>query len=340
MSRTIRIAAIQLPAWTEGETPAARYRSRCQTVLHWLAEAGTEGADMVCLGETCTGEETIEQLDSARFIHKVTALAAQYQMNIILPVAGLVDGLRRNVALVIDRTGAIAGRYYKVHPTRREIQDGVEPGDHFPVFQLDFGCVGVAICHDLSFPESARVLALRGAEIIVWPTWWSGWGEELCYAVIRSRAIDNSVWLVTASFGIPDEQAWRPGMVLGRSGVIGPDGVILSSAGRYVGMSLCAIDLDKPRLAHAFAWNEDGDFWTSVLADRRPDAYTPITDPALVIPAVPPEQRLLRAVRGQIPSKQAMPVRPVAGITETSVPEPKEIAPHERTTQSEANPLA
>jgi predicted amidohydrolase len=196
------------------------------------------------------------------------------------------------------------------------MSDGVIPGDDFPVFNLDFGCVGVAICHDLSFPESTRVMALRGAEVIVWPTWWSGWGEELCYAVIRSRAIDNGAWLVTASFGIPDEQAWRPGMILGRSGVIGPDGVILSSVGRYVGMAITEIDLDKPRLAHAFAWGEEGDFWTSVLADRRPDAYGAITATNLVIAAETPSERKLRAVRGQIP------ITPLPTATPAAAPVP------------------
>ena len=312
MSRNVRIAAVQLPAWSEGDTPAARYQYRCQAALYWLKQAGEAGADLVCLGETCTGEEVIEDAYTNSFTQQAAALAVQYQMNVILPIAGLVEGVRRNVALVIDRSGTIAGHYLKVHPTRREMSDGAIPGDNFPVFNLDFGCVGVAICHDLSFPESTRVLALRGAEILVWPTWWSGWGEELCYAVIRSRAIDNGAWLVTASFGIQDEKAWRPGMVLGRSGVIAPDGLILSNAGRYVGMAITEIDLDKPRLAHAFSFGDEGDFWTSVLADRRPDAYGAITDPDFVIPAVPPAERSLLAVRGQIPLASTPTSEPVA----------------------------
>lgn len=302
MSRNVRIAAIQLPAWLEGETPQERYQQRCQSVLNWIEQAGSAGADLVCLGETCTGEEVIEDAFESEFVRQATALAATYQMNLILPIAAMAYGIRRNVALVIDRSGTIVGHYFKVHPTRREMSDGAIAGDDLPVFNLDFGCVGVAICHDLSFPESTRVLALRGAEIIVWPTWWSGWGEELCYAVIRSRAIDNGAWFVTASFGIPDQEAWRPGMILGRSGVIGPDGLILSSVGRYVGMVMTDVDLDKPRLAHSFVWGEDGDFWTSVLGDRRPDAYGAIADPDLAIPAVPPGERKVRAERGQIPN--------------------------------------
>ncbi len=282
-----------------------RYNHRCQSVLDWIERAGSAGVDLVCLGETCTGEEVIEDAFDSDFTRKATALAATYQTNLILPIAARVQGIRRNVALVIDRKGTIVGHYLKVHPTRREMSDGAIPGDDLPVFNLDFGCVGVAICHDLSFPESTRVLALRGAEIIVWPTWWSGWGEELCYAVIRSRAIDNGTWLVTASFGIPDQEAWRPGMILGRSGVIGPDGQILSSVGRYVGMNITEVDLNKPRLAHSFAWGEEGDFWTAVLADRRPDVYGAITDPDLVIPALKPSERDVLAVRGQIPKTTA-----------------------------------
>lgn len=317
MSRPVRIAAVQLPAWQEGENAVARHSQRCATVLYWLDQAGAAGADLVCLGETCTGEEVLENALHGNFTAAVAARAAQHRMNVILPVAGMVEGVRRNVAVVIDRSGAQIGHYLKVHPTRRELIDGVVPGDDFPVFHLDFGCVGVAICHDLSFPESTRVLALRGAEVIVWPTWWSGWGEELCYAVIRSRAIDNGAWLVTASFGIPVDQAWRPGMILGRSGVIGPDGVILSSAGRYVGMSLCDIDLDQTRLAHAFSWSEDGDFWTSVLADRRPDAYGALSDPAYRIPALPPPDRPTRAVRGPhhpTPAQAGPPSSPSNGV--------------------------
>src|SRR5690606_28136658 len=151
-------------------------------------------------------------VDGGPTVTLACTLARQYKMHIVLPVVATVEGVLRNVALMIDRHGAIVGRYLKVHPTRREMSKGIVPGDDFPVFDLEFGRVGVCICHDLSFPESTRVLGLRGAEIIVWPTWWSGWGEELCYAVIQSRAIDNGVWLVTSSFGTPAHRAWKPGM--------------------------------------------------------------------------------------------------------------------------------
>src|SRR5262245_11640600 len=106
MTRNVRIAAIQLPAWLEGNSPAERYYHRCQTVLHWIEEAGRAGADLVCLGETCTGEEVIEDAFASDIVRQAMSLAASNHMNIILPIAAIVDGTRRNVALVIDRSGA------------------------------------------------------------------------------------------------------------------------------------------------------------------------------------------------------------------------------------------
>jgi len=288
MTRNVTIAAIQLPVWSEGETDAQRKRFRVERIMHWLEEAGKAKADLACLGETCTGEIEVEDAYTGPTTRMVQKLASHYQMHVVLPLHARVNGILRNTALIIDDQGQIVGRYDKVHPTRRELRDGVIPGSDFPVFDLAFGRVGVCICHDLSFPESTRVLGLRGAEIIVWPTYWSGWGEELCYAVIKSRAIDNGAWLVNTTFGIESHKAWRPGMILGRSGVIAPDGLILSNAGRYVGMALCTIDLDRPRIAHDFSFPGDNDARTSLLADRRPDAYGPLIDPSLVIPPAPP----------------------------------------------------
>jgi predicted amidohydrolase len=305
MARNVKIATLQLPAWTEGKTAAERKQFRVDALQHWLEEAGREGADLVCMGETCTGEQLIEDAYTGPATRMVQGMAAHDNMHVIFPIRCQVEGVIHNSALVIDHKGNIVGRYDKVHPTRSELGAGTVAGNDFPVFDLAFGRVGVCICHDLSFPESTRVLGIRGAEIIVWPHWWSGWGEELCMAVIQSRAIDNGAWLAQVTFGTQDGTAWQPGMIMGRSGVVAPDGLILSSAGRYVGMSAVTVDLDKPRLAHSFTWpNEDDDIRESILADRRPDAYAPLADPSYVIPAVPPKERNQQPARALTPALQ------------------------------------
>ncbi|MGI8913288.1 MAG: carbon-nitrogen hydrolase family protein [Chloroflexota bacterium] len=291
MPRTVNIGAVQLPTWTEGTTAQTRKAWHLAQIEHWLHAAGRAGVDIVCFGETATTYGVHAAADDADIFEDAyhgpaaqlaARLARDYAMAVVLPIAARDQGRLHNLALVFDRRGNITGHYAKVHPTRTEMAQGIEAGDSFPVFDLDFGRIGICICHDLSFPESTRALALGGAEIIFWPHWWSGWGEELCTAVIKSRAIDNAAYLVQVSFGQPDGKAWRPGLVLGNSGVVGPDGLILSSAGRYVGLSQVTIDLDKPRIAHCFSVVDETVFRDSMLADRRPDAYAIITDASRV----------------------------------------------------------
>jgi predicted amidohydrolase len=291
MARLVTIAALQLPAWTQGETAVERKAFHVAHIEEWLNAAGRVGADIVCLGETSTTSgvdaprtdaEIFEDAYGGPTARLAGQIARAHRMHVVLPIAARHAGRLQNLALVIDRAGRVVGHYAKVHPTRLEMTRGIEEGDDFPVFDLDFGRIGVVICHDLSFPESTRVLGLKGAEIIFWPSWWSGWGEELCYAVIKSRAIDNAAYIVHVSFGQPPKRAWRPGQVLGRSGVIGPDGLILSNAGRGVGMALATVDLDQPRLAQSFTWGDEAEFRAEMLADRRPHAYRLIADESIV----------------------------------------------------------
>jgi predicted amidohydrolase len=77
-----------------------------------------------------------------------------------------------------------------------EINGGLAPGSEYPVFDTDFGKVGMMICWDVSYPDVARELAARGAEIILMPIW--GGNETLC----KARAIENQVPLVISSYDL------------------------------------------------------------------------------------------------------------------------------------------
>ena len=74
-----------------------------------------------------------------------------------------------NTAVLLDRTGKLMGKYRKVYLPREEIQGGLTPGNDFPVFDTDFGKVGMMICWDVEYADPARALALNGAEIILLP---------------------------------------------------------------------------------------------------------------------------------------------------------------------------
>jgi predicted amidohydrolase len=112
-------------------------------------------------------------------------------------VAGILekDGpVLYNTAVLIDRDGKLAGKYRKVSLPREEIEGGVTPGDDFPVFDTDFGRIGIMICWDVFFPEPARMLSLKGAEMIFMPIW----GGNLTLS--RARAIENQIYLVSSTY--------------------------------------------------------------------------------------------------------------------------------------------
>ena len=296
MSRTVTIAAVQLPSVSEGADNDERQEHNFRVAGHWLSGAGERGADIACLGETfnITGLELSAANAAAtvgdalgRAVERLGAVARRRRMAVIAPVLTVLDGQLRNVAAVIDRDGACAGHYAKVHCIENERALGVVPGDAWPVFDLDFGRIGIQICHDNSFPESARCLALAGAEVVFWPHVMGGWGGEFMDILLRSPAVHNGVYHVPVCYGCPPDRAWRPGMLIGRSSVIGPDATIVADSGRHPGMAIARVDLDAPRLAADFTRGGDYVWRIDMHNDRRPDTYAAITEPVRSRPQAP-----------------------------------------------------
>ena len=133
-----------------------------------------------------------------------------------------------NTAILIDRQGKLVGKYRKLYVPREEIEGGVTPGADCPVFETDFGKVGMMICWDVQYVEPAQRLALGGAEIILLPIW--GGNETL----IKARAIENSVFVVTCGYDVP---SW----------IIDPTGKVLdeASAASGSGVAVARIDLER-----------------------------------------------------------------------------------------------
>jgi predicted amidohydrolase len=102
-----------------------------------------------------------------------------------------------NAAVIVDRRGNLVAKQRKVHPYWPEEPLGVSPGDTFEVFSLDFGVVGIMICYDSWWPESARLLALKGAEVILFPN--AGYEEK----ILPARAIDNNVFVIASTLYSP-----------------------------------------------------------------------------------------------------------------------------------------
>lgn len=196
MSRVIRVATVQPPNERSGSTWQERKASNVQIALDMLEKAVYEKADIACLPECFPtrglGDEAVDPLQVADAVggevfEQLATFARQYSIYLVAPVTEKGPGGLRNAAWVMDRQGGLVGTYYKVHCTEGERKEGIIPGDSWPVFDLELGRIGIMICHDNSFPESARCLALNGAEIVFWPHVQSGWGGELWDITLRSR---------------------------------------------------------------------------------------------------------------------------------------------------------
>jgi predicted amidohydrolase len=131
-----------------------------------------------------------------------------------------------NTAVLIDREGKLAGKYRKVSLPREEIDGGITPGNSYPVFDTDFGRIGMMICWDLEFPEVARQLAVQGAEVIFMPIW----GGNLTLA--SARAIENQIWLVSSTYDM-------------KTGVFDRKGELIAEANEQYPVAVAELDLNK-----------------------------------------------------------------------------------------------
>lgn len=181
------------------------------------------------------------------------------------------EGLYNSVAL-IGPCGAI-GRYRKQHLLMLGADRFVMPGGPSPrVFDTPLGRIGLMTCYDLRFPESARVLALAGADIIAMPTNWPVSATVLADHVTRVRALENRVFLAVADR--PDVEAGAP--FLGRSQIIDPDGRILVDGGDRVGVFEAEVDVTIARRKRIVV--TAGSYELDPIADRRPELYSALTD--------------------------------------------------------------
>ncbi len=124
-----------------------------------------------CLG--LPDEWQFEPLDGPT-LAAMSAKARQHGMYVVCPLPTLEEGVRYNSSVLLGRDGRIAGVYHKNFPTHMELDMGIVPGTETPVFETDFGRVGLAICFDLNYREVAIGLCENRAELVIWSSMWRG----------------------------------------------------------------------------------------------------------------------------------------------------------------------
>ncbi len=283
---TLPVAVVQLRPDPDPEE--SRRRS-----AEWIRAAARAGARLVLLPELHQGPYFPQREDPAAFdrAEPVPGPSTAYfgrlarELGLVLVISLFerrLDGLYHNTAVVLERSGDIAGRYRKMHiPDDPGFYEKYyfTPGDlGFTPIHTSVGRLGVLVCWDQWFPEAARLMALAGAELLLYPTA-IGWDpadddaeqdrqRDAWQTVQRGHAVANHLPVLTANrtgfepAGAPDGAGIR---FWGGSFITGPQGEWLARAGTDEETVLHAeLDLARgPRLRRIWPF----------LRDRRVDAY-------------------------------------------------------------------
>jgi N-carbamoylputrescine amidase len=272
----VKVAAVQMLGYDKTDLPRPGY-DPCEAVVPYIERAATDGAQLVVFPEYLLGRISVpgphtERIGKAAAAGKIYVVVGCWEV--------FDDGTFANTALLFDRSGEIAGKYRKVHaavdqsegqppwsrpPQGKDIdwfltndpEWKMERGRDFPVFDLDFGRVGILTCYDGWFPETARILSLKGAEILVWINGRKGTVEDF---LVKSAMFQDEVAMVATN------QAYGSGTMIGQW----PAEILAACTEPGEGYITATIDLERVRHARQNSRNR---------RQRRPDAYGEIVRP-------------------------------------------------------------
>jgi predicted amidohydrolase len=269
-----KIAAVQMDC-----TFADKPRNLTVIRAH-LAEAAQNGAKLVIFPECALPgycfDSKAEAMPHAEPIPgpSTQALASDCRRFNVHVVVGLLEtaGDRLFNACTLIGPGGVIATYRKVHLPFLGVDRFTTPGDQpFAVHDIGGLCVGMNICYDGSFPESARCLMLRGADLIVLPTNWPTGAISTARTLIPARAMENHVYYAAVN-RVGSERGFR---FIGMSRVLGCTGEFLTVSENDEPTILYAeIDPEKARNKHLV--HIPGKYELHRANDRRPEMYGPI----------------------------------------------------------------
>ena len=283
-SGTVRVAAVQakrrLVDWRlkdAAEVLAAvdKNLTELEQIVH---KAGEQKCNVLAFPEDTLGllnwygmneERAKDVLPEAvsRMLKRLGHTAASHDMSLVVCSDFIEsDGKTYNTAFFLGRDGKEIGRYQKTCPTWSE-SGSRSRGKSLPVFTTpDLGTVGMLICYDLVFPETARCLALAGADVIFFPTMGGAavGDDDIGLQALRVRAAENQVYLVVAFRG-------------SGSMIISPRGKILARAEGQDGLAVADINPLEGRQG-GDAMNHQRDMRARLFRERNPAAFGLLTE--------------------------------------------------------------
>ena len=271
----VKVAAVQISGYDKGDVPREGY-DPTEAIVPYIHRAGQDGVQLVVFPEYVLGRIPVPGPTTG----KIAAAAEQNRIYVIVGCWELYDdGEYANTALVFGRDGKIVGKYHKTHaavdkwegnpPWSKPLQGKdrawfiendpewtMQRGKSLPVFEFDFGKVGIMTCDDGWFPEPARILSLNGAEIIVWI---NGRGGSIEDFIVKSIAFQSHVAMIATN------QAYGSGTMITDERTR----ILQRCPDRTESYITATIDLDRVRQRRAFSRN---------FQQRRPDLYQRLTD--------------------------------------------------------------
>ncbi|MFC2025492.1 carbon-nitrogen hydrolase family protein [Chloroflexota bacterium] len=278
MPGKVKIAAVQMAPKIMGNSV------NLDKILLETRNTAKNGADLVVFPECAlTGyifasrEEAIPFMETIPGPSTDRLVACCQELGVHVSVGLLeIDADRCfNAAILIGSQGLI-GKYRKNHLPFLGIDRFLDYGDKpFQVYGTPIGNIGLHICYDCNFPESARVMTLLGADILALPTNWAEGREKIANYVVNARAFENKVHLVAVN-RVGKERGSR---FIGGSKIVNASGDTLVQASSDDEEIIYAeVSLAEARQKRTVI--KTGEFETDFINDRRPELYGEITKAA------------------------------------------------------------
>jgi predicted amidohydrolase len=276
MSDKVKIAAVQM-------NPAIMQNKRnLDKILSEVRTAAGNGADLIVFPECAlTGyvfssrEEAVPFMETVPGIStdKLTACCGELGVHVVVGLLEKDAGKCFNAAVLIG-PGGLVGKYRKNHLPFLGIDRFIDHGDRpFEIYRTPIGNIGIHICYDCNFPESARIMTLLGADILVLPTNWPQGRGKVAKYVVNTRAYENKVHFVAVN-RVGEERGTR---FIGNSKIVDAWGdTLVQATGDDEQTIYAEVSLAEARQKHVIF--KAGEFEMNFIRDRRPELYGKIAE--------------------------------------------------------------
>ncbi len=275
MSR-FKVAGVQM------DIAIADAKSNLDKMHGRLREAVSAGAKLTVFPECTTTGYCFDSMEDAREVSetfecenlkRVHAMCTELKTMVIYGFLELAGEHVFNSLALVGPTGLL-GSYRKIHLPFLGVDRFTTPGDRpFDVVETPDARIGMNICYDSSFPEAARVLAIKGADLIALPTNWPPTSGLTADVIPNARALENHVYFMSIN-RVGTENGIE---FIGKSKICDPSGKSVAFA-NHANEEILYAEIDPERARQKHIVNIPGVHEVHRMNDRRPDVYGPICD--------------------------------------------------------------